>query len=200
MMQDCVCGSNICNRTLSNSFCVAANQFSLSTNPAVELFIAATMPPKRVSSSGCLKVKAGAGISTKKRLHSQKPTPLDKTVLLFRKWMRRKMVFTGRTENANKCARILHVWQSFVADNADFLLQNFKYKPKTGKAAGQLGKMFALFRDKVLPAALQYGHVRSDVEDTLSTTQGRHVKTSTRADGQHSARSIQGWEFVRPDS
>ena len=76
--------------------------------------------------------------------------------------------------------------------------QKFNYKPKIGKAAGQLGKMFALFRDQVLPAALKYGHVRSDVEATsLSTTQDRHVKTATRADGQGSARSIQGWEFVR---
>ena len=60
-------------------------------------------------------------------------------------------------ENANKCARILHVWQSFVAENPEFLLQKFNYKPKIGKAAGQLGKMFALFRDQVLPAALKYG-------------------------------------------
>ena len=158
------------------------------------------MPPKRVPCDNCgLKFKLGAGISTHTRLHCrQKPTALDETIVLFRKWMRGRLVFTGRIENANKCARILHVWQSFVAENPEFLLQKFNYKPKIGKAAGQLGKMFALFRDQVLPAALKYGHVRSDVEATsLSTTQDRHVKTATRADGKLSARSIQGWEFVR---
>ena len=64
---------------------------------------------------------------------------------------------------------VLHVWQSFVADNAEFLFKTFNYKPKAGKPAGQLGKMFALFRDHVLPSALRYGHVRSDVEGTLTT-------------------------------
>ena len=50
-----------------------------------------------------------------------------------------------------------------------FFAKFFNYKPK-GKA-GQLGKMFALFRDQVLPQALRYGHVRTDVEATLSTMQ-----------------------------
>ena len=110
--------------------------------------------------------------------------------------MRGKLIFTGRTANANKCARILHVWQGFAADHPVFFAKFFNYKPK-GKA-GQLGKMFALFRDQVLPQALRYGHVRTDVESTLSTMQDqtRHVKCGTRSDGLVSARAIEGWEYV----
>ena len=111
--------------------------------------------------------------------------------------MRGRLVFTGRTSNANKCARILHVWQSFVAENQQFFIDTFNYTPKAGKSAGQLGKMFALFRDQVLPSALRYAHVRSDVEVILSTMQEqqRHVKRAARSDGQVRARSIEGWEF-----
>ena len=158
------------------------------------------MPPKRVPCDNCrLKFKFGAGISAHKRLHChQKPTDLDRAISLFRKWMRGRLVFTGRTSNANKCARILHVWQSFVAENQQFFIDTFHYKPKPGKPAGQLGKMFALFRDQVLPSALRYAHVRSDVEVILSTMQEqqRHVKRAARSDGQVSARSIEGWEFT----
>ena len=65
--------------------------------------------------------------------------------------------------------------------------------------AGQHGKMFALFRDEILPSAVRFGHVRSDVEAVLSTIsdQGRHVKSLTvRSDGLASVRSIEGWEFL----
>ena len=99
--------------------------------------------------------------------------------------------------NANKCARILNVWQAFVKSHASFFVDNFGYKP-VGKA-GQRGAMFALFRDTILPCALRLGHVRSDVEGALSTMQdqARHVKrVPCRNNGLASARSIEGWEFV----
>ena len=75
--------------------------------------------------------------------------------------MRGKLVYTGRTLNANKCARILHIWQAFVQDHSLFLAKTFGYKAE-GKA-GQRGKMFAMFRetrycrhrcDLAMPAAL----------------------------------------------
>ena len=102
-----------------------------------------------------------------------------------------------RAKRANKCARILHALQSFVEDHPSFFVDNFNYKPD-GKA-GQRGKMFALFRDEILPSAVRFGHVRSDVEAVLSTIsdQGRHVKSLTvRSDGLASVRSIEGWEFL----
>ena len=61
-----------------------------------------------------------------------------------------------------------------------------------------LRKMFALFRDEILPTGLRFGHVRSELEAGLSTLQERHMKRVVcRADGLPSARSIEGWEFVR---
>ena len=100
------------------------------------------------------------------------------------------------TLNANKCARILHVWQGFVEEHSSFFVDNFNYKPD-GKP-GQRGKMFALLRDEILPAGLRFGHVRSEVEVGLSTLQERHVKRiAVRSDGQASVRSIEGWELLR---
>ena len=63
-----------------------------------------------------------------------------------------------------------------LADHPVFFAKFFNYKPfnyKPKGKAGQLGKMFALFRDQVLPQALRYGHVRTDVEATLSTMRTR---------------------------
>ena len=125
------------------------------------------------------------------------PPKVQEAIELLLRWMPGKLIFTGRTRNANKCARILHVWQSFVEDHPSFFVDNFNYKPD-GKA-GQRGKMFALFRDEILPSAVRFGHVRSDVEAVLSTIsdQGRHVKSLTvRSDGLASVRSIEGWEFL----
>lgn len=121
---------------------------------------------------------------------------VEEAILFLVKWMRGKLVYTGRTLNANKCARILHIWQAFVQDHSLFLAKTFGYKAE-GKA-GQRGKMFAMFRDDILPAALRYGHVRSDADAGLSTSeiQARHVKrVSCRSDGVPSARSVEGWEL-----
>ena len=124
-----------------------------------------------------------------------KSPKVQEAIELFLRWMPGKLVFTGRTLNANKCARILHVWQGFVEDHSSFFVDTFNYKPD-GKP-GQRGKMFALFRDEVLPAGLRFGHVRSEVEVGLSTLQERHVKRiAVRSDGQASVRSIEGWELV----
>ena len=123
------------------------------------------------------------------------PPDVQESIQLFLRWMRGKLLFTGRTMNANNCARILHVWQSFVADHPSFFVDTFNYKPD-GKP-GQRGKMFALFRDEILPAGLRFGHVRSEVEVGLSTLQERHVKRiAVRSDGQASVRSIEGWELA----
>ena len=75
------------------------------------------------------------------------------------------MIFTGRTQNANKCARILPLFQNVVDKHTPFFVDKFDYMPK-GKA-GQRGSVFALFRDVILPAALQMEHVRSDVPATI---------------------------------
>ena len=128
------------------------------------------------------------------------PPKVQEAIELLLRWMPGKLIFTGRTRNANKCARILHVWQSFVADHPSFFVDTFNYKPD-GKP-GQRGKMFALFRDEILPTGLRFGHVRSELgEAGLSTLQERHVKrVACRSDGLPSARSIEGWEFVRAKS
>ena len=133
------------------------------------------------------------------RLHCRQPlsTSVGKATLLFRDWMRGRLIFTGRTQNANKCARILPLFQGFVEANLEFFVDNFSYVPK-GKP-GQRGPMFALFRDEILPNSLRFEHVRSDIEGTLSTMQdqARHVKrVSCRSQGALSARCIEGWERI----
>ena len=89
---------------------------------------------------------------------------------------------------AERARRIL---PPIVADHPVFFAKFFNYKPKG--EAGQLDKMFALFRDQVLSQALRYGHIRTDVEATLSTMQDqtRHCR-ATRSDGLVSARAIEG--------
>ena len=83
-----------------------------------------------------------------------------------------------------------------MADHPSFFVDTFTYSPD-GKP-GQRGKMFALFRDEILPTGLRFGHVRSELEVGLSTLQERHMKrVACRSDGLPSARSIEGWEFVR---
>ena len=109
---------------------------------------------------------------TQKRQNSEfdgNTTEIEEVISLFREWMRGKLVFTGRTKNANKLARILPLFQRFVDDHASFFVDNFNYIPH-GKA-GQRGSIFALFRDDILPTALRMEHVRSDVEGDLSTNQ-----------------------------
>jgi len=67
------------------------------------------------------------------------PPEVQQAILLFLRWMPRKLIFTGRTRNANKCARILHVWQSFFATHASFFAQKFNYVPlgKPGQRVAQ---------------------------------------------------------------
>ena len=132
--------------------------------------------------------------TTQKRQNSEfdgNTTEIEEAISLFREWMRGKLVFTGRTKNANKLARILPLFQRFVDDHASFFVDNFNYIPH-GKA-GQRGSIFALFRDDILPTALRMEHVRSDVEGDLSTNQShtRLMKRVRRNNGQVSARSIQ---------
>ena len=121
---------------------------------------------------------------------------IEEAVSLFRVWMRGKLVFTGRTKNANKCARILPLFQRFVDNHASFFVDKFAYIPD-GKA-GAKGSIFALLRDDILPTALRMEHVRSDVEGDLSTNQSntRLMKRVRRNNGQVSARSIEGWEMA----
>ena len=137
--------------------------------------------------------------TTQKRQNSEfdgNTTEIEEAISLFREWMRGKLVFTGRTKNANKLARILPLFQRFVDDHASFFVDNFNYIPH-GKA-GARGSIFALFRDDILPTALRMEHVRSDVEGDLSTNQShtRLMKRVRRNNGQVSARSIQGWEMA----
>ena len=137
--------------------------------------------------------------TTQKRQNSEfdgNTTEIEEAISLFREWMRNKLVFTGRTKNANKCARILPLFQRFVDDHASFFVDKFNYIPD-GKA-GARGSIFALFRDDILPTALRMEHVRSDVEGDLSTNQSntRLMKRVRRNNGQFSARSIEGWEMA----
>eukprot|EP00966_Prymnesium_polylepis_P213445 4943340-Prymnesium_polylepis.2 len=168
------------------------------------------MPPsktRRIPCQNCGQTfKAGAGISMHFRLHCKaKPqsptqdtkqgdqnliefdgntTEIDEAVSLFRVWMRVKLVFSGRTKNANKCARILPIFQEFVANNASFFVDIFAYAPD--RKAGARGSIFALFRDDILPAALRMEHVRSDVEGGLSINHSntRLMKRVRRNNGQ----------------
>ena len=132
--------------------------------------------------------------TTQKRQNREEFDMIEEAISLFREWMRNKLVFTGRTKNANKCARILPLFQRFVNDHASFFVDNFNYIPH-GKA-GARGSIFALFRDDILPTALRMEHVRSDVEGDLSTNQERLMKKVARNNGQVSARSIEGWEMA----
>ena len=109
---------------------------------------------------------------------------------------RGKLVYTGRTKNANKCAIILPLFQRFVDDNSSFFVDKFNYIPNG--IAGSRGSIFALFRDDILPAALRIEHMRSDIEGGLSTNQSntRLMKRVRRNNEKVSATSIEGWELA----
>ena len=126
----------------------------------------------------------------------QNTTEIQEAIALFRIWMRGELIFTGRKQNANKCARILPLFQNFVDKHASFFVDKFAYTPK-GKA-GQRGCMFALFRDDILPAALQMEHVRNDIEDASAAIQKqrRLIKRVRRNSGMTSVRCIEGWEIL----
>ena len=127
---------------------------------------------------------------------SSEISPVVQAIELFRVYMRSKIIYTGRMKNANKLARILPLYQGFVEAHASFFVDNFSYEP-VGKA-GQRGEMFALFRDEILPAALELEEPGGESEGGVST-KARHVKRVKRNNGTASQRSIPGWE-MRIDS
>ena len=124
---------------------------------------------------------------------SSESSPIVQAIELFRVFMKSKIVFTGRMKNANKLARILPLYQGFVEAHASFFVDNFSYEP-VGKA-GQRGEMFALFRDEILPAALELEEPGGESEGEVSTN-ARHVKRVKRNNGTASQRSIPGWEML----
>ena len=127
---------------------------------------------------------------------SSEISPVVQAIELFRVFMRSKIIYTGRIKNANKLARILPFYQGFVDAHASFFVDNFSYEP-VGKA-GQRGEMFALFRDEILPAALELEEPGGESKGGVST-KARHVKRVKRNNGTASQRSIPGWE-MRIDS
>ena len=124
------------------------------------------------------------------------PPEIIEAIKLCREFLRGKIVYTGRTLNANTFARILPLYQEFVEKNSIFFAESFGYRP-VAKPAGAKGSMFALFRDEILPPALAQLQVRSDC-DSLSTFMGKakHMKRDVRNNGQSSMRCIVGWELV----
>ena len=123
------------------------------------------------------------------------PPEINEAISLFREYMRGKIVYTGRTLNANTFARILPLYQGFVEENSSFFAEKFGYRPVA--KPGPKGSMFALFRDEILPPALTQSLVRSDL-DSLSTLSGKtkHMKRDVKNSGQSSMRCIVGWEVV----
>ena len=57
----------------------------------------------------------------------QNTTEIQEAIALFRIWMRGELIFTGRKQNANKCARILPLFQNFVDKHASFFVDKFAY-------------------------------------------------------------------------
>ena len=125
------------------------------------------------------------------------PPEIKEAITLLRDYIRGKIVYTGRTENANTFARILPLYQGFVEDNLSFFAEKFGYRHFKNKPAGPKGSMFALFRNEIIPPALAQSQVRSDV-DSLSTLSGKtkHMKRDVKNSGQSSMRCIVGWEVV----
>ena len=115
---------------------------------------------------------------------------IEEAVALFRAYSKRKLKFTGRSKNANKCARILPLFQGFVEKHASFFVDKYNYKP-TGKLAGAKGSVFALFRDQILPVTLRMLHVRSDTEQLSAIqSQRRLMKRVRRNNGVVPVRAI----------
>ena len=125
------------------------------------------------------------------------PPEIKEAITLCREFLRRKIVYTGRTENANTFARILPLYQGFVEENLSFFAEKFGYRPFKNKPGGPKGAMFALFRDEILPPALAQSQVRSDL-DSMSTLSDKtqHMKRDVKNSGQSSMRCIVGWEVV----
>ena len=125
------------------------------------------------------------------------PPEIKEAITLFREFLRGKIVYTGRTENANTFARILPLYQGFVVQNLSFFADKFGYRPFNNKPGGAKGAMFATFRDEILPPALAQLQVRSDL-DSMSTLSDKtqHMKRDVKNSGQSSMRCIVGWEAV----
>ena len=125
------------------------------------------------------------------------PPEIIEAIKLCREFLRRKIVYTGRTENANTFARILPLYQGFVEKNLSFFAEKFGYVPFKNKPGGAKGAMFATFRDEILPPALAQLQVRSDL-DSMSTLSDKtqHMKRDVKNSGHSSMRCIVGWEVV----
>ena len=119
------------------------------------------------------------------------PPEIHEAIYLCREFLKDKIVYTGRTLNANTFARILPLYQGFVESNLSFFADKFGYIPVA--KPGAKGQMFAIFRDQILPPALRMLHVHSDVDNFEQT---RHIKRDVKNNGMCSARCIVGWEFV----
>ena len=66
------------------------------------------------------------------------PPEINEAISLFREYMRGKIVYTGRTLNANTFARILPLYQGFVEENSSFLQRSLATVPSQNR--GQKGR------------------------------------------------------------
>ena len=122
---------------------------------------------------------------------------LREEVDMFKAWSEGKIVYTGRRTNANKMARILPLFQGFVQDNAGYFKERYGYNPR-GEKPGQLSKLYAPFRDVILPQALAEllaeTAIRSEVDPATLPPVQYYMKWTTRMDGGWAPRAIYEWE------
>jgi hypothetical protein len=128
-----------------------------------------------------------------KALTLEMAVDLRAVIGLFKAWHSTAPMikFTGRQGNAQKLARILPVFQAFVATNAARIRETCGYAPEKDKNAGQKAEFYALFRDQVLPIALR--EIRADAR---GVTVESIPATSFLYKPDKSIRCIVGWELV----
>ena len=125
---------------------------------------------------------------------------MDRDVIdLFKVWTRDRVLYTGRTKNANKMLRILPLFQGFVRAHTDYFAQEYAYFHR-GEAPGPLSPVYSIFRDRILLVALE--EIRTEFMESMGhDTDGletlRYVmKHTTRTNGTRTPRAILGWESV----
>jgi len=121
---------------------------------------------------------------------------VHEAIALFQVWAKSHMRYTGKTKNANRMARVLHIYQHFVRAHPIFWAVNFNYHLRA-RPPGQLAHIYSVFRDEVVLIGLrQLRAEQLDLPIEEVPEVRYHYKRVLRADGQRSPRAVVGWEFA----
>ena len=104
---------------------------------------------------------------------------------------------TGRVKNANRLARVLPLYRTFVLAHLNWFEEKMGYLPGKKRRPGPLATIYPFFRDEVLLQALREV-VAEDMEVSVDKIppMSFSYKKQCRQDGKAAPRSVVGWETV----